>query len=70
MDSHNIYSKKGHTATFRPCEILFTEDYETKKEVIIREKLFTSAKGQEFQGEVVKVNKVSIKKAKLKFYAF
>jgi putative endonuclease len=37
MDSHNIYSKKGYTPKFRPWEILFTEDYETKQEALKRE---------------------------------
>jgi putative endonuclease len=54
MDSHNIYSKKGYTAKFRPWEIVFTEDYEIKKEATNREKQLKTANGREFIWEVVK----------------
>ena len=54
MDSHNIYSKKGYTAKFRPWEIVFTEDYEVKKEATTREKQLKTAKGREFIWVVVK----------------
>ena len=54
MDSHNIYSKKGYTAKFRPWEIVFTEDYEVKKEATNREKQLKTAKGREFIWVVVK----------------
>ncbi len=47
LDSHNIYSKKGYTARFRPWEILFTEEYSDKKEAISREKQLKSAKGRD-----------------------
>jgi putative endonuclease len=53
MDSHNIYSKKGYTTKYRPWEILFTQDYDTKKEAIIREKQLKSAKGREYIWEEV-----------------
>jgi putative endonuclease len=54
MDSHNSYSKKGYTAKFRPWEIVFTEDYEVKKEATNREKQLKTANGREFIWEVVK----------------
>ena len=50
MDSHNIFSKKGYTAKFRLWEILFTEDYETKKEALKRE----NANGRKFILKVAK----------------
>jgi putative endonuclease len=53
MDSHNIYSKKGYTPKLRPWEILFTEDYETKKEALKREKQLKTANGREYIWEVV-----------------
>jgi len=53
MESHNIYSKKGFTPRYRPWDILFTEDYDNKKEAMIREKQLKSAKGREYIWEVV-----------------
>ena len=53
MDSHNIFSKKGYTAKFRLWEILFTEDYETNKEALKREKQLKTANGREYIWEVV-----------------
>jgi len=53
MDSHNIYSKKGYTVKFRAWEIVFTEDYEFKREAIIRERQLKSANGREYIWKVV-----------------
>jgi len=53
MDSHNIYSKKGYTAKFRPWKTLFTEEYISKKEAIIREKQLKTAKGRKDIWEIV-----------------
>jgi putative endonuclease len=53
LDSHNIYSKKGYTAKFRPWKVLFTEEYKSKKEAIIREKQLKTARGREHIWEMV-----------------
>ncbi len=53
MDSHNIYSKKGFTVKYRPWEILLTEDYDIKREAIIRERQLKSAKGREYIWKIV-----------------
>ena len=46
--SHNELATKGYTVRFRPWVLMYTEDYETKKEAMIREKQLKSAKGREF----------------------
>ncbi len=46
--SHNKLSKKGWTVKFRPWEILYTEEFESKSEAMKREKQLKTAKGREF----------------------
>jgi len=48
MDSHNIYSNKGHTVKYRPWTLIHSEVYGTKKEAMMREKQLKSGKGREF----------------------
>ena len=51
--SHNSLGKKGWTIKFRPWELAYTEEFDTKKEAMRREKQLKSAKGREFIWEVV-----------------
>ena len=46
--SHNKLGKKGWTIKYRPWELVFTEEFETKKEALKREKELKSAKGREY----------------------
>ena len=46
--SHNELATKGYTVRFRPWVLMYIEDYETKKEAMIREKQLKSAKGRVF----------------------
>ncbi len=46
--SHNKLSHKGYTVKFRPWEIAFYEEYETKHEAMAREKFLKTGKGREF----------------------
>ncbi|MDF1546835.1 MAG: GIY-YIG nuclease family protein [Bacteroidales bacterium] len=48
LESHNIYAKKGWTIKFRPWELLYFEEFETKGEAMQREKELKSARGREF----------------------
>ena len=46
--SHNELSKKGWTIKFRPWQIIYTEEFDSKSEAMKREKQLKSAKGREF----------------------
>ncbi len=46
--SHNKLGTKGWTIKFRPWEIAVTEEFQTKKEAMNREKQLKSANGREF----------------------
>ncbi|MDR9417720.1 GIY-YIG nuclease family protein [Gracilimonas sp.] len=48
MLSHNKLGKKGWTIRYRPWEIVFTEEFETKAEAMQREKQLKSSKGREY----------------------
>jgi putative endonuclease len=54
LRSHNMFASKGWTIKFRPWEILFTENFETKTEAMKREKQLKSAKGRNYIWQVVK----------------
>lgn len=51
--SHNSLGKKGWTIKFRPWELAYTDEFDTKKEAMRREKQLKSAKGREFIWEAV-----------------
>ncbi len=38
IQSHNYFSTKGYTMKYRPWEVVYTEDFETKGEAMKREK--------------------------------
>ncbi|WP_103665533.1 GIY-YIG nuclease family protein [Gracilimonas amylolytica] len=46
--SHNSLGKKGWTIKYRPWELVNTEDFETKKEVLHKDKHLKPAKRREF----------------------
>jgi putative endonuclease len=46
--SHNELSPKGWTARFRPWNILYTEEYQSKTEAMQRERFLKSGQGREF----------------------
>ncbi len=48
MKSHNLFSKKGYTAKFKPWKVVHVEFFKTKSEAIKREKWFKSGVGREF----------------------
>jgi len=44
--SHNELGKKGWTIKFRPWQLVFTEEFETKQEAMKREKELKTAVGR------------------------
>ena len=46
--SHNELGHKGWTLKYRPWELVFTEQFETKKEAMGREKWYKSGVGREY----------------------
>jgi putative endonuclease len=46
--SHNELGKKGWTMKFRPWELVYTEEYQTKTEALKREKELKSAGGRKW----------------------
>ena len=48
MLSHNELATKGYTVKFRPWAIMFTENFDSKKEAMDREKALKSGKGRDF----------------------
>ncbi len=55
--SHNTLATKGWTIKFRPWILVYKEEFETKKEAMIREKQLKSAKGREFIRNNISQNK-------------
>ncbi len=55
--SHNTLATKGWTIKFRPWKLVYKEEFETKKEAMIREKQLKSAKGREFIRNYISQNK-------------
>jgi putative endonuclease len=52
--SHNTLAKKGWSIKYRPCEVLYKEVYDTKKQAMEREKELKSAKGRIFIRSLIK----------------
>ena len=46
--SQNQLGKKGWSIKFRPWVLVYTEDYATKEEALLREKNLKSGKGREW----------------------
>ena len=53
LRSHNHLSTKGYTLRYRPWKLIYTEDYQTKREAMAREKQLKSAKGREFIWSII-----------------
>ena len=54
LKSHNELSKKGYTKNYRPWEIVYTEEFEQKKEAMRREKQLKGGQGRKWiQEEVI-----------------
>jgi len=51
--SHNELATKGHTIKYRPWVIAHTEEYQTKKEAMLREKQLKSANGRKFAWGII-----------------
>ena len=54
--SHNELGTNGYTLKFRPWSILFTEEYKTKTEAIIREKQLKGGKGRAYFLVIITLN--------------
>ena len=46
--SHNKLGKKGWTIKFRPWKIIYTEEFDDKKEALKREKELKSSRGRDW----------------------
>jgi putative endonuclease len=46
--AHNEFATKGWTIKFRPWKLIYTEEYTTKHEALLREKQSKSAAGREW----------------------
>ena len=52
--SHNEMATKGYTLKYRPWEIAFFEEFETKSAVMKREKELKTSRGRVFVWEKIK----------------
>jgi len=52
--SHNELATKGHTIKYRPWIIAHTEEFQTKKEAIIRDNQLKSANGRKFAWNIIR----------------
>ena len=48
LRSHNFLSTKGYTIRFRPWELVYTEQFETKFEAMKRENELKTSRGRNF----------------------
>ena len=51
--SHNKLATKGYTIRYRPWEVVYTENFDTKSEALKREKELKSARGRKFIWEEI-----------------
>ena len=54
FNSHNSYSKKGHTTRFRPWKVIYCEYYLTKSDALKREKFLKSGIGRKWIWEQIR----------------
>ena len=52
--SHNYLSNRGWTTNYRPWELIYSEEFETKKEAIQRERELKSSRGRIFIRSLIK----------------
>ncbi len=48
LKSHNELATKGYTIKYRPWKIIYTEEYNEKKEAMQRERFLKSGQGRDF----------------------
>ncbi len=48
LQFHNDEDNKGYTKRYQPWEIIYTEEFETMKEALDREKQLKTARGRDF----------------------
>src|SRR5436190_154410 len=53
LKSHNELATKGWTIKFRPWKVVFTEQYNDKRQAMIREKQLKTALGREFIWSII-----------------
>ncbi|MGD8748468.1 MAG: GIY-YIG nuclease family protein [Balneolaceae bacterium] len=55
--SHNDLGTKGWTIAYRPWELVYSEEHESKAEAMKREKQLKSAKGRQFVWDLIHENR-------------
>ena len=50
---HNTSENISFTKSYRPWELVYTEEYETKLEAVRREKFYKSGVGRELKQEII-----------------
>ena len=59
--SHNFLAKKGYTVKYRPWKIVYTEEHQSKREAMKREKELKSSRGRAFIKEnILKAGFISV----------
>ncbi|MCJ7553279.1 MAG: GIY-YIG nuclease family protein, partial [Ignavibacteriaceae bacterium] len=51
---HNNGLLSTYTKRYKPCQVVYKEDYETRSEALKREKQLKSQKGREFMWRMIK----------------
>ncbi len=51
---HNNHPQKSFTSRYRPWVVVHTEEFETKKEAMAREKWFKTGIGREYKNAILK----------------
>ena len=57
LRSHNEESTKGYTKRYRPWEVVYTENYESRSEAMRREKALKGGQGRKWIWEEI-INKI------------
>ena len=57
LASHNSSINKGWTRSFQPWKMIYSEEYSTKKEALVREKQLKTYQGREFIRKELILNK-------------
>ena len=54
LRSHNELAKKGWTVKYRPWKVIYTEEYESRREAMKREKQLKGYQGRQFIRELLR----------------
>jgi putative endonuclease len=57
LNDHNFLSTKGYTVKYRPWVLIYSENCETKKQALLREKQLKTAAGRKFIRTVISEKK-------------